>query len=163
MAINYVEGDQIRVTKADWNLVDIEYYNGEKFYGLEPRRLFPLSGLTKYITLLDVENKEEHAVIRDLATLMPESRAVIEECLNEYYLIPRIIRLLEREEKYGILKWTVETDRGVRSFDIRNRHSDMKTYPGDRVIIRDSNDNRYEIENLNNLDRKSWLLVASFL
>ena len=39
----------------------------------------------------------------------------------------------------------------------------MKTYPGDRVIIRDSNDNRYEIENLNNLDRKSWLLVASFL
>lgn len=159
MAINYVEGDQIRVTKSDWNLVNVEYYNGEKFFNLEPRRLFPLSGLTKYISLIDIETKEEHAVIRDLAALMPESKAVIEECLEEYYLIPKILHILDRQEKYGILKWTVETDRGVRSFDIRNRHSDIKVLYDGRVLVRDSDDNRYEIPDLGKLDKLSTRLL----
>ena len=57
----------------------------------------------------------------------------------------------------------VETDHGNAEFRIRNRHSDMKIYPEDRVIIRDSSDNRYEIESLAALDRKSWILISSFL
>jgi len=158
MPLNYINGDEVRITKVSWNLVDVEYYDGTKTEGLEPRRLFPLSGLTKYITLLDEEGKE-HAVIRSLDALMPESRKAVDDCLEEYYLIPKITRLIERQEKFGILKWTVDTDKGVRSFDIRNRHSDIKMLYDGRVLVRDSNDNRYEIPKLADLDKSSLRLL----
>ena len=86
---------------------------------------------------------------------MPQSRRVVEECLNEYYLIPHITAVYDITDRKGMLKWTVMTDRGERSFSIRNRHSDIKILYDGRVLIRDSDDNRYEIPSIEGLDRKS--------
>lgn len=142
--------------------VDAEFYDGKRIENLEPRRLFPVSGMTRYITLLDEDGKEQ-AIIRNIDTLMPESKKVIEACLREYYLIPKIKRLIDSTEKYGILKWTVETDRGMCSFEIRNRHSDIKMLYDGRVLVRDSNDNRYEIPDYRTLDKHSMVLLNTEL
>ena len=83
----YIEFDMARFTRKDLTLVDVELFDGRKFENLEPRRLFPMSGLEKYITLLDEEGIEK-AVIRDLRTLPDAERKIIEGCLEEYYLIP---------------------------------------------------------------------------
>ena len=112
MTRNYVGGDGVRFTRAGTCLVDMEYYGGETVKRLEPHRLFPISGGDRYITLLD-EDGIERAIIRDLSTLLPESQAVIREALAEYYLIPKITRVNDATERYGI-KWWVETDRGPR-------------------------------------------------
>ena len=93
--------------------------------------------------------------------LIPVSRDVILSSLNEYYLIPKITKLLDSREKYGILKWKVETDRGIKEFDIRNRHHDIKTLYDGRVLVRDSDDNRYEIPDYNKLDKKSYKLLIA--
>lgn len=160
MARRYIDGDEAKFTKRDMCVVDVEFYGGEKIESLEPRRLFPVSGLRRYITLLDSEGKE-HAIIRNLDNLMPESKAVIEEALNEYYLIPKITALTEVSEKFGILKWTVDTDRGEQTFTIRNRHNDIKVLYDGRVLVRDSNDNRYEIPDYRRLNRRSIKLLNS--
>ena len=162
MARLYIDGDEVRFTKRDMCSVDVEFYDGRRFENLEPRRLFPVSGLTKYITLLDSDGKEQ-AIIRNIDTLMPESKAVVNECLREYYMIPKIKRLIDSSEKYGILKWTVDTDRGKCSFEIRNRHSDIKMLYDGRVLVRDSNDNRYEITDYKSLDKNSLALLNSEL
>lgn len=162
MARRYIDGDEARFTRRDMCLVDVEFFGGEKIENLEPRRLFPVSGLRQYITLLDSEGKE-HAIIRSLDTLMPESAKVIEDALEEYYLIPKISGILDISEKFGILKWTVDTDRGVQSFTIRNRHNDIKVLYDGRVLVRDSNDNRYEIPDYKKLDRRSIRLLNSEL
>ena len=70
----YIEYDMARFTRKDITLVDVELYDGRKFENLEPRRLFPTSGLEKYITLLDSTGVEQ-AVIRDLKTLPQIGRA----------------------------------------------------------------------------------------
>ncbi len=158
MPRRYVEGDEVIFTQGEFHLVNMKLATGEYFENIEPKRLFPISGLTKYISLLDKDGKEM-AIIRDIETLMPESRAIIEKSLNEYYLIPEIISVLDRYEKYGILKWTVETDRGVRTFEIKNRNSDIKALFDGRVLIRDRDDNRYEIPDVNKLDIKSLRLL----
>ncbi len=158
MPRRYVEGDEVIFTQGEFHLVNMKLATGEYFENIEPKRLFPISGLTKYISLLDKDGKEM-AIIRDIETLMPESRAVIEKSLEEYYLIPEIISVLDRYEKYGILKWTVETDRGVRTFEIKNRNSDIKALFDGRVLIRDRDDNRYEIPDVNKLDVKSLRLL----
>ena len=154
----YINADEARITYKGFCKVRLEMYDGRVFDDLEPRRLFPLSGLTKYITLLSPEMKEV-ALIRDLDRLMPESREAVEKCLDEYYMIPKITAIIDRKEKNGLLKYTVMTNYGQRSFDIRNRHSDIKNLYDGRVLFRDSNDNRYEIPDITKLDRASFLKI----
>ena len=154
----YVEGPDIRLTANDVVFVDVEFYTGEKFTGVELRRMFPITGLTKYIALVDSEG-EQIAVIRDLNDLMEESRAVAEKALEEYYMIPRITKFLKMSEKFKIWMWTAETDKGVYTFEIRNHITAVKPRYDGRVLIKDANDNRYEIPDVKQLDKKSLKMI----
>ena len=158
----YIDYDMARFIRKDITIVDLELYDGRRFENLEPRRLFPMTGLEKYITLLDQEGKEV-AVIRDLRTLPEGERKIIEECLTEYYLIPHISELISCEEKYGVLTLKAMTDRGKVTIEIRNILHGLKLLYGSRVLLRDNNDNRYEIPDLNRLDRKSRAMIDAFL
>lgn len=150
----YINSDEVRITRGDTYTVNVEFFGGKTYENLEPRRLFPISGPDKYVSLINSKN-EEIAVIRDINNLMEESKKVINDVLFEYYLIPKITSVLDRSEKYGILKWKVDTDRGVREIEITHRQSDIKVIYQRRVLIRDSNDNRYEIPDYEDLDAKS--------
>ena len=154
----YVEGPDIRLTPNDVIFVDVEFYTGEKFTGVELRRMFPITGLTKYIALVDSEG-EQIAIIRDLNDLMEESRVVAEKVLEEYYMIPRITKFLKMSEKFKIWMWTAETDKGICTFEIRNHLTAIKPLYDGRVLIKDANDNRYEIPDVNVLDKHSKKLI----
>ncbi len=152
--------ERIYVTKKDKitvnenNLVNLSLQNGDVFEKLEPRRLFPVSRIDEYITLLDTDGKEI-AVIRKLSDIDTESREVIEYSLNDYYLVPHITRIISITEKNGKIHWTVETDRGYKEFDVRNRNHDVRVYSDGRVRVRDSDDNRYIISDYRKLDAHS--------
>lgn len=158
----YVEYDMARFHRKDITLVDMELIDGRKFENLEPRRLFPLSGLEKYITLLDQEGVEQ-AIIRDLRTLPKEERETIEACLREYYLIPKVTAITNIVEKFGLLTLHVETDRGDARIAIRNQLHGIKLLHNTRVLFRDNNDNRYEIPDLRQLDKHSRQLIDQYL
>ena len=159
----YVDHYTGKIERIDVYLVRLTLRDGTVIEPLEPRRLFPITKTDMYITLLDDEEREV-AFVRDLEELDPLSRTALEECFREYYMIPHITRLLESEEKFGSLKWRVETDRGEVEFRIQNRHSDIKRLWGtNRVIIRDSNDNRYEIHDVTRLDVHSKRLLFAYL
>lgn len=162
MARLYVENDMARFTRKDITHVDMELYGGKIFENLEPRRLFPLSGKDKYITLLNGEGIEQ-AVIRDIRTLPAESREIIEDCLREYYLIPKVEKIWDIEAKFGIVALTVETDRGPARIELRGNLHGLKLLYGGRVLMRDSNDNRYEIPDLSKIDKRSRQLIDSYL
>ncbi len=158
MARNFINGNEIRLTVKDKIFVDVEFYTGEKYYDLEPRRLFPVSGLTKYITLLDSEG-EEQFIIRQISNMEPEQAEMLVGCLEEYYRIPKITRLVSRSEKFKIWLWNVETDRGDYTFEIINHLQSMKLFYDKRILIKDANDNRYEIPNVYELDKHSQKLI----
>ena len=154
----YIEGPEIRITENDKVFVDMEFYNGEKFTELELHRMFPITGLDKYISLLDSSGNEV-AVIRNINDLMPESKAVVERCLTEYYMMPRITRFIRMSEKFKIWMWTAETDKGICTFEIRNHLTAIKPLYDGRVLIKDANDNRYEIPDVSKLDKKSIKMI----
>ena len=158
----YIEYDNARFTRKEITLVDVELFDGRKFENLEPRRLFPRSGLEKYITLLD-ETGIEKAVIRDLNTLPKSEREIIEACLEEYYLIPRVTQILGVREKFGVITLNTQTDRGPAGIEIRNLLHGLRMVHDNRVLIRDGNDNRYEIPDLTQLDKHSRQLIECFL
>lgn len=158
MSRRYIEGQEAKITINDKLFVDVEFYDGEKFEMLEPKRLFPTSGVTKYITLLDLDGNEK-AIIRNIDTLLPESKEAVETCLNEHYLIPKLKRFIERSEKFQIWMWTWETDNGIVSFEIINHIASIKLLYDGRVLIKDGNDNRYEIPNIYELDKRSFKMI----
>lgn len=159
----YVEQDTGRLERTDLYRVRLTMADGTVYEDLEPRKLFPFTYHTKYISLLNGDEKEV-ALVRDMETLDEGSRTALAECFQEYYMIPKILRLLTSEDRFGSLKWKVETDRGEITFRIRNRHSDIKHLRGTkRVIIRDSNDNRYEIPDYSKMDAHSTRLLFSYL
>ncbi len=163
MARFYIDKYTGRLERTDLYLVRLIKKDGSVVEDLEPRKLFPFSNSDMYITLLDKSEKEV-GFVRNLDEIDEDSRKVLEDCFKEYYMIPKIFHLLECEDKFGVLKWKVDTDRGVITFQIRNRHSDIKKlYGTNRVIIRDSNDNRYEIPDYTALDSRSNRFLFSYL
>ena len=150
--IYVTQNDSITVNEN--NLVNLDTARGEHFEKLEPRRLFPVSRANNYITLLDEEGVEV-AIIKSLMDLNKESLEVIEYSLNDYYLVPHIERILSVSEKNGKIHWVVETERGMKEFDIRNRNHDIRVYSDGRVRVRDSDDNRYIISDYRTLDKHS--------
>lgn len=150
----YIDNDAAHFERTDITFVDMTLYTGEKFSHLEPRRLFPMTGVSKYITLLN-DDGDEVAVIRDLTHLPQSEREVIEACLSEYYHIPRIEAITGLSEKFGVIKFFCETDRGRCVVEIRNIVHQIKLMYGFRILIRDNDDNRYEIPDIRRLDKKS--------
>ena len=53
----YIDGPEVKFTRRDGIFVDAEFYSGEKFEGLELHRMFPITGLSRYITLIDSEGE----------------------------------------------------------------------------------------------------------
>ncbi|MBQ8441481.1 MAG: DUF1854 domain-containing protein [Clostridia bacterium] len=159
----YVDRYTARIERTDIYLVRLTLKDGTVIEDLEPRRLFPFSDPNMYITLLD-DKEQEVGFVRDLTEIDDDSRKALEECFAEYYMIPKISALLESVDKFGSLNWVVETDHGRVAFQIRNRHSDIKQMGrSNRVIIRDANDNRYEIPDYTALDAHSKHLLFSYL
>ena len=151
----FVDGKNDRIIREDLYTVRLEKSNGEVIAALEPKKLFPYTDPDHYITLLE-EAKNEKAVIKDISELSEESREAIEACFKEIYMIPNITKVYLRTAKAGTLTLKVDTDRGGPiTFRIRNSNSDIKMLSDVRMVIRDSDDNRYEILDVTKLDKKS--------
>lgn len=157
----YIDADSARFTRKDLTLVDVELKDGTKFESLEPKRLFPVSMQDKYITLLD-DSGAEQAVIRDLSTLPGDQRAILEDCLAEYYRIPRISRIRAYEERFDGLTLHTDTDKGPADIEIRSLALGFKM-DGTRALLRDINDNRYEIPDVTRLDNLSKQILGRYL
>lgn len=152
-----------KITRYDLYRVELLLPGGTEPSVLEPRCLFPISAPGFFISLLN-EKGEEMAMIKDLSNLETESAKAVSDCLDEYYLIPKILHVFSVKDQYGTLVWNAETDRGMVTFCVKDRHSDIKLLPGTtRLMVRDSNDNRYEIPDTEKLDPKSHHLLFSYI
>jgi hypothetical protein len=158
----FVDANSVRLSPSSFCTVKAELFSGEKFDELEPRRLFPLSGTDEFISLLDPEGKEQ-MIVRKINALDEESAKVLEAALGDYYRIPKIDAITDYADKNGTIKFTVTTNYGPCSFSVKNRHADIKLLYGKRVLIKDGNDNRYEIPDVNKLDSKSRHIMAGYL
>ena len=153
MARNYIDSG-VTFRRRDFVTVDMIAADGTVTEELEPRRLFPVNDEDNYISLLDMDG-HEHGIIRSLSSLDKYSRDLLREILTEYYIVPKISEVLEVYEKGSVNRWTVVTDHGICSFQIRARYTDIKLMPNGRILIRDTNDNRYEIPDVSKLNKSS--------
>lgn len=151
---------QIRIRRNNLGQLLLER-EGTEPLPVKPVRALPLTDPDNWIGLVDEKGKPIH-MIRSLKELDPDSRAVLERELEQLYFLPKIVRIDEIVEEYGVLRLAVQTDRGPRAFEIRSREN-IRFLPDGRVLLRDLDGNRYEIPCLFRLDARSQSLAQSYL
>lgn len=121
------------------------------------RRAFPWSDPDKYVSIRNKEGKEV-LLVDDLNSVKPDVREKLRVALAGTTLIPRISRIADLDRQFGHQDWTVETDRGPRSFRVQERE-DVRFLPDGRLTVKDADGNIYEMPPYDNLDLRSRQLL----
>jgi hypothetical protein len=121
-------------------------------------RAFPLSDPGRFLSVRDDEGKEL-GVIADPAGLREEDRAIVDEELERRYFVPIVRRIVSAKERFGTVDWVVQTDRGERRFTTQNLRENLTRPAPGRLILADTDGNRYDIRDVEALDAESQGLL----
>ena len=99
---------------------------------------------------------KEIGIIRSTEDFPEEQKSLLEKELDRRYYMPKITEIKKMKEKMGYTNWTVDTDFGEVTFSVRDTYKNMVKLPKGRCIITDVDGNRYEISDINQLDKKSY-------
>ena len=95
---------------------------------------------------------------------MPEKyRSLIEEQLELRYFMPEIIRIHSIREEYGYSYWDVTTDRGECRFTTNMSAGTAVSLSEIRMIIKDVDDNRFEIKDIGKLSASELKMLDIYL
>jgi len=159
--IRYLDPKKLHVHTLEQGDLRITY--GEEEYDhVRAYRCFPVSRPSEFIALWTGDTALEHhevGVVRRLKELSPSSRMAIEYELQKRYFIhyiQEIHSIRESRENIGFLVWEVTTDKGEMQFVTRrfDRHAVVEGGRNGRIIF-DIDDNRYEIVDIDELDKDS--------
>ena len=120
-------------------------------------RCFPWRGADRFISLCDGDGVEL-ALIRELAMLDPESRALLDEALRVAGFTLEVQRIHNVVKEIEIRNWTVEVGGEVRTFQTELDEW-PRTLEDGRVLISDVAGDLYSIPDLQGLDDKSQRLL----
>ena len=145
------------------NFLSLSLAKDEKQYSrVILRRAFPFNLPWQYICVTDT-NEKEIGMIRDV-TLFPAGVAdLLRRELERFYYTPKIRAILSVKERYGFSYWEVKTDEGTASFTLKDTFRSLLRISEDRVAFFDVDGNRFEIESLSALDRKSYKKIELYL
>ena len=105
--------------------------------------------------------------IRSLDDFDEPARGMLLHELEAKYYTPKIKKIYSVKERYGFSYWKTECEFGEKSFTLQDTfRSIIRSHLADgteRVFILDVDGNRYEIENVEALDRQSYKKIELYL
>ncbi len=125
-------------------------------------KAFPFEKNEEYLSVLN-EEKQEVGMIRDLAVFPEETAELVRSELEKRYFAPKIKKIVKVNERFGFSYWEVETDFGRLSFTVKDIQRSLIRVSEERLFVVDTDGCRYEIENVNELDRKSYSKIQLYL
>ncbi len=126
-------------------------------------RAFPFQLKTEYISLLDADGTEI-GIIFSVSDFNDEAQKLLNTELDRKYYEPRIKSVLSLKERYSFSYWNVKTDddRTV-SFTMQDTFRNIIRIGEDKAILLDVDGNRFVIESIEALDRKSHKKIEIYL
>ena len=125
-------------------------------------RAFPFDYPYAYISVLDMDSKEL-GLIADVNDLGKEAADMLRQELDRKYYTPVIKQILSVKDKFGYSYWKVDTDEGILEFTLHDTFQSLLKVGGSRIFVNDIDGNRYEIPDVEKLDRKSYKKIELFL
>ena len=126
--------------------------------------LFPYNSRTEFISVLDIDYNEVGEIL-DINCLTEEGRSAVDKELKRKYYVRKIKKIIEIKDRHGITTWKVKTegDGEPIEFTLRDTYGSMFKITETRIIITDMDGNRFEIENVKNLDGGSYRKIELYL
>jgi hypothetical protein len=143
--------DRLRLTLAD-----------RSFPTVKPVWASPIERPGTYLCLLDGKGNEI-VLIRDPASLTPESWTAVESELRKRYLTAVVSSITAVKEEFGASYWRVETDRGSREFVCQNLRENVVWHSDTHLMLLDTDGNRFEIPDTEQLDTSSQRILRNIL
>ena len=95
--------------------------------------------------------------------LSEEAAKMLRAELDRKYYTPVIKQILSVKDKFGYSYWKVDTDEGILEFTLHDTFQSLLKVGGSRIFINDIDGNRYEIPDIEALDRASYRKIELFL
>jgi len=155
--LDYIKPKALEVRASSCGFLEIDVGDGE-FQRVRPVCAFPISSPNRYIALVN-ESGEEIGLIRELREMPRAKRKMLTDALERGYFVPRITRIKGLSYRFHVLYFDVDTDRGRRKFELRDRTENLRLLSSGKVVVEDVDGGRYVIENISQLDPKSQALL----
>ena len=131
-------------------------------WGVKPVWASPLSRPNRFLALLDSKGKEV-ALLPDLQSeLDAASWSAVQQEMKLRDLTARVTGIESAHEDGGVAYFVVETDRGRREL-VANNLAQNALYFGDRLLLLDTDGNRFDFPDLRALDERSRALLDGIL
>ena len=133
----------------------------------EPRRVllhrdFPFDHPWSYISVLSTENMEL-AFLQNVDLFDGEEKEIIVRELERKYYTPSIKKILSVKDRFGFSYWDVETESGKVTFTLQDTFKSISRAGDNKLFFSDVDGNRFVIEDIEALDRKSHKKIELYL
>ena len=126
-------------------------------------RAFPFELLWEYISVLDPD-QIEIGIIFNLDEFEGEAKELLVNELERKYYEPRIKTITSLKERYGFSYWGVVCEDGREvKFTMQDTFRNIIRVGDDRAILLDVDGNRFVIESIMGLDRKSHKKIELYM
>ncbi len=127
-------------------------------------RTFPLTDPDSLLSVrLPDKKMTELGMIENINDFADGTRQILLHQLSLRYYMPKILSIVNIKEEYGFTYWTVMTDKGKAKFASSSGSSGSVIPHGRGIIIKDSNENRYILEDLSKLSPKEHKKIDLYL
>lgn len=166
-----------KVVKIDYLVPSqAHFYKNGDFLGLKlenngenteyPRvflhRMFPFEEPWAHISVLTPDS-EEVGMIGQIDDFAGDEASLLREELERKYLMPKITAIHTLKERFGFSSWKVDSSIGPLEFTLRDTYRSLHNVGDGRMVITDSDGNRYEIPDVKELDKKSYKKIELYL
>lgn len=163
LKINPLTPENARFYETEGGFVSLQ--TGDKVYErVNLIRAFPFTAENEYISVREVDGKQDEiGLIENINLFSEDVKAVLNKQLGIRYFMPKILRIYSIKDQYGHTHWSVLTDKGKCKFSSHSGSSNSVFQMGNRVLIKDSIENRYEIEDITKLTPKEMKKLDLYL
>ncbi len=125
-------------------------------------RNFPFTFLWEYISVLDLSNYEL-GTIRSVDLFEGDMKTMLVTELERKYYSPAISKILSVKDRFGFSYWDVETSAGRLTFTLQDTFKSIVRAGESKLFFFDVDGNRFVIEDVDTLDRKSRKRIEIYL
>ena len=126
------------------------------------RRAFPAAEPYRYISVAGKDEREV-GMIPDINEFPEAQRKLLKKELDRLYFMPKILRVDDVKDRFGRTTFHVKTDIGPLCFTVQDVYRNLFRLPDGRLILTDIDGNRFEIEDVTALDKKSYKKIELYI
>jgi hypothetical protein len=128
-------------------------------------QLFPHSRPLSFIAVRKKQGDvyDEVGILKDISSLPLDQQQLIQDDIRYRYFVPNIVKIESFARKRGTDTWVVETDRGRKTFTVKDRTENVILSQRGIVFITDTDKCRYTIAKMQDLDKRSRDLLEIFV